>query len=106
MSDIGFHGIVGALVGVAMMAIALIGLIVEGILLWNRRRAQRAGRGFVVGPLGYAIVATVVLAVVGNGSLEAREWLDDWSWSVALAAVIPWIALHWSRTNQGEGVRP
>lgn len=97
MSDIGFHGIVGALVGVAMLAIALTGLLVEGILLWKRRRAQRSGRGFLTGPAIYGVVAVVALIVVEEGSLEAREALDGWSWLLALVALIPWIAVHWGR---------
>jgi len=97
MSDIGFYGIVGALVGVAMLAIALIGLVVESILLWKRRQAQRSGKGFLVGPLVYGLLAALVLVIVEEGSLEAREFLDGWSWLLAPVALIPWAAVHWRR---------
>lgn len=97
MSDIGLHGVVGALVGVVMLAIALIGLVVEGVVLWKRWRARRGGRGFLFGPVIYGVLAAVVLIMVEAGSLEAREFLDGWSWLLALVALIPWVAVHWGR---------
>ena len=97
MSDIGFKGMVVGLVGVAMLAIALIGFGVEGLMLWMRRRARRRGQGFLLGPLVYAVAGGVLVAVAEEGSLEAREVLDQWSWLVALLALAPWIAAHWRR---------
>lgn len=97
MSDIGFQGVVVGLVGVAMLAIALVGLVVEGLMLWMRRRARRSGRGFLLGPLIYAVAGGILVAVAEEGSLEAREVLDQWSWVVALLALVPWIATHWRR---------
>ena len=97
MSDIGFQGIVVGLVGVAMLAIALIGFVVEGLMLRKRRRAQRSGRGFLLGPSIYAVAGGVLVAVAEAGSLEAREVLDRWSWAVALIALLPWVAVHWRR---------
>ena len=85
------------LVGVAMLAIALIGFVVEGVMLWMRRRAQRSGQGFLLGPLVYAVAGAVLVAVVEAGSLEAREVLDQWSWVVVVLALVPWIAAHWRR---------
>jgi hypothetical protein len=95
VSDIGFHGIVGALVGVAMLALALIGLVVEGIVLWKRRQARRSTRGFLLGPAIYALAALALLVAVEMAALESREVLDDWGWLLALVALIPWIAVHW-----------
>lgn len=97
MSDIGFQGMVVGLVGVAMLAIALIGFVVEGLMLWMRRRARRSGRGFLLGPLIYAVAGGILVAVAEEGSLEAREVLDQWSCVVALLALVPWIAAHWRR---------
>lgn len=97
MSDIGFQGMVVGLVGIAMLAIALIGFVVEGLMLWMRRRAQRSGRGFLIGPLIYAVAGGVLVAVAEAGSLEAREVLDQWGWVVVLLALVPWIAAHWRR---------
>jgi len=97
MSDIGFQGIVVGLLGLAMLAIALVGFVVEGVLLWMRRRARRSGQGFLLGPLIYAVAGGVLVAVAEIGSLNAREVLDDWSWVVALLALAPWVAFHWRR---------
>jgi hypothetical protein len=95
VSDIGFYGIVAALVGVAMVAIALVGLAVEGMLLWKRRRASRSSRGLLLGPAIYASAAIALLVAVETGSLGSREVLDDWGWLLALVALLPWIAVHW-----------
>lgn len=97
MSDIGFQGMVVGLVGIAMLAIALIGFVVEGLMLWMRRRTQRGGRGFLLGPLIYAVAGGVLVAVAETGSLEVRGILDQWSWLVMLLALVPWIAVHWRR---------
>ena len=97
MSDIGFQGMVVGLVGVAMLAIALVGFVVEGLMLWMRRRAQRSGQGFLLGPLIYAVAGGVLVTVAEEGSLKAREVLDQWSWVVALLALVPWITAHWRR---------
>jgi len=97
MSDIGFQGMVVGLIGVAMLAIALIGFVVEGVILWMRRRAQRSGQGFLLGPLIYAVAGGVLVALAEAGSLELREVLDQWSWVVVLLALVPWIAVHWRR---------
>ena len=97
MSDIGFQGMVVGLVGVAMLAIALVGFVVEGLMLWMRRRARRSGRGLLLGPLIYAAAGGVLVTVAEAGSLEAREVLDQWSWLVVLLALVPWIAVHWRR---------
>jgi Co/Zn/Cd efflux system component len=94
MSDIGFYGIVTALVGVAMLAVAVIGLIIEGVILWTRRHDRRASRRVLFGPGIYALIAGGLLAMVGEGTVEARQALDHWSWLVALGAVLPWILVH------------
>jgi len=94
LSDIGFQGLLAAMVGVGMLAIALIGLAVEGLLLWLRRRARRDARGFLLGPVLYAVVAGVVLYLVEEGGLAWKEFLDAWSWLVALVALGPWIGAH------------
>jgi cell shape-determining protein MreD len=97
MSDIGFQGIVVGLVGVAMLAIAVLGFIVEAVLQWKRIRARRSTRGFLLGPLVYAITGGVLVTVAEKGSIESREVLDNWSWLVALLALLPWVAAHWRR---------
>jgi hypothetical protein len=97
MSDIGFQGMVVGLVGVAMLAIALVGFVVEAVMLWMRRRAQRSGQGFLLGPLIYAVAGGMLVAVAEEGSLEAREVLDQWSWVVVFLALVPWITVHWRR---------
>lgn len=97
MSDIGFQGIVVGLLGLAMLAVALVGLVVEGVLLWTRRRARRSGQGLLLGPLIYAVAGGFLVAVAEIGSLDVREILDQWSWAVGLLALVPWIAFHWRR---------
>jgi len=94
MSDIGFHGIVTALVSIGMLAIALIGFVIEGVLLWNRRGSSRFAPRTLLGPTIYAIVGAILAVVAEEGPSEAREVLDDWSWLVALVAVLPWMAVH------------
>lgn len=94
MSDIGFYGIVTALVGVAMLAVAVIGLIVEGTLLWTRRHDRPTSRRVLFGPVIYALIAGGLLVVAQAGTLESRAVMDHWSWLVALVAVLPWIAAH------------
>lgn len=106
MSDIGFQGIVVGLIALAMLAIALLGLVVEGVVLWRRRRAQRSGKGFLIGPVVYAVAGGVLFAVAETGSVDARGFWDNWSWLVALGALIPWIAAHLSRGNQSAGDAP
>jgi multisubunit Na+/H+ antiporter MnhB subunit len=95
MSDIGFQGIVTFMVSLGMLAIALIGFVVEGALLWKRRGSPRFAPRALLGPAIVAAVAIVLAAVAEEGSLEAREGFDNWGWLLALVAVIPWIALHW-----------
>lgn len=95
MSDIGFQGIVTALVGVGMLAIALIGFVVEGVLQWTRRGTPRYAPWTLLGPAIVAIGGAVLAVVAEEGSLEAREVFDQWGWLVALIAVIPWTAVHW-----------
>jgi hypothetical protein len=97
MSDIGFQGIVVGLVGAAMLVIALLGFIVEGVLRWKRERARRSTSGFLLGPLIYAVTGGVLVTVAEKGSIETREVLDNWSWLVALLALLPWVAVHWRR---------
>ena len=94
MSDIGFHGIVTALVSIGMLAVALIGFIIESVVLWKRRGSSRFAPRTLFGPTIYAIAGAILAVVAEEGPLEAREALDDWAWLVALVAVLPWIAVH------------
>jgi hypothetical protein len=97
MSDIGFQGIVTAMVSLGLLAIALIGFIVEGILQWKRRGTPRFAPRMLLGPSIVAVGGAMLAVVAEEGSLEAREVLDRWGWLVALAALIPWIAVHWRK---------
>lgn len=99
MSDIGFQGIVTAMLSLGMLAIALIGSIVEGALLWKHRGSARFAPWTLLGPAIFAVVAIILAAVAEEGSLEAREVFDNWGWLLTLVAVIPWIALHWDRRD-------
>ena len=94
MSDIGFQGIVTALVSIGMLAVALVGFVIEGVLLWRRRRSSHFAPRTLLGPTLYAIAGGILAVVAEEGSLAAREVLDDWGWLVALVAVLPWIAVH------------
>jgi len=76
MSDIGFQGIVTAMVSLGMLAIALIGFVVEGVLQWKRRRTPRFAPRMLVGPAIVAIGAALLAAVAEEGSLEARAVFD------------------------------
>jgi hypothetical protein len=108
MSDIGFYGIVTALVGVAMLAVAVTGSIVEGVMLWTRRHdrpTRRTSRRVFLGPVIYALVAGGLLVVAQAGTLELREVMDHWSWLVALGAVLPWIAARHSLSALGPSSR-
>ena len=106
MSDIGFQGLVTAMVSLGMLAIALIGFVVEGVLLWKRRGTSRAAARTLLGPAIYAIAAIVLAAVAELGSLAARGVFDNWSWLLATVAAVPWIGLHWRRGNQPAGDLP
>ena len=44
-----------------------------------------------------SIAGAILVAVAEEGSFEAREVLDQWSWVVALLALVPWVAAHWRR---------
>jgi|GEM_PF-1309127 len=105
MSDIGFQGLVTAMVSLGMLAIALIGFVVEAVLLWKRRGTSRFIPRTLLGPTIVAMVAIVLAAVAELGSLEGREVFDNWGWLLAIAAVVPWIGLHWRRENQPAGDR-
>lgn len=105
MSDIGFQGLVTAMVSLGMLAIAVIGFVVEGVLLWKVRGTSRFAPRTLVGPTLYAVAAMVLAAVAEEGSLEARELFDNWGWLLAIVAVVPWIGLHWHRGNQPAGDR-
>lgn len=87
----------------AMLAVALVGFCIEGVLLWKRRGTTRFAPRRLFGPALYAIVAIVLAVVVEQGSLDARELLDDWGWLLALVALIPWIAVHLGGTNPTTG---
>jgi hypothetical protein len=106
VSDIGFQGLATAMVSLGMLAIALIGFVVEGVLLWRCRGTSRFAPRTLAGPTIYAIVAIVLAAVAEEGSLEAREVFDSWGWLVAIVAVVPWIGVRWRRGNETAGGSP
>ena len=78
MSDIGFHGVAAAAVGVAMLAVTALALLIEGALWQRRKRGGAASPGALafLAPMVYAGVAIALLIAVERGELELKEAMD------------------------------
>lgn len=96
MSDIGFHGLVAALVGAAMIALATLGLLVEGVLAMRRRGSAggRPGTLAFLAPAAYGGVGGIILAAAEYTSLGTQARLDNVAPFVAVAGVLLWGVLR------------
>lgn len=112
MSDIGFYGLAAALVGLAMLAVAVVGLAVEAAVLRRRRRRGEAGapRTTLLGPLGYGLTALAMMYAVEEGPLGWKDALDSLALPIAGLGLLPWAGIHLHRRRHRqegtEGVGP
>jgi hypothetical protein len=101
VSDIGFHGIVAAIVGVAMLAAAAAGLLTEAVLWRRRRRDATTAPGAVafLAPALYALLALIVLVAADRGTLELKGTLDTVAPGVAVIGLLVWLGLRIKRAR-------
>jgi hypothetical protein len=94
MSDIGFYGLASALVGMGMLAIAGVGFLIEVLILKRRRQGRKPRRVVLLGPILYGLIAVWMLFVAEEATLAWKETLDDAAVPIAVAGLLPWIAVH------------
>ena len=90
MSDIGLYGLAAALVGLAMLALAMVGFLGE-VWRWRKQRDRDAFLAFPRwAPLAYGVLALVMLYLVEEGPVAWKSTLDDIAWFVAGGGLLLW----------------